>query len=72
MSTHDLRDRANRQFDKHKTAEAKEKRVTAERHAAAREIQAKTERLRALRLAKEDAEKAAMEAPQLSDGKGNA
>lgn len=68
MATRDLREWADRQFDKQKTADAKEKRAASERETAAREIRAKTERLRAMRLAKEAADKVALDVPQAVPG----
>lgn len=60
---YDLRDWANRQFDRQKNVSSKEKVAAAEREAAARATRAKTERLKALRLAKEAADRIAAGAP---------
>src|SRR6478735_37526 len=55
----DLRDSANRRFEVKSESQRKANAAAHERETAAREMRAKTERLKALRLAKEEAERVA-------------
>ena len=55
----DLRDSANRRFEVKTDSQRRAAVAAHERDVAAREVRAKTERLKALRLAKEEADKAA-------------
>lgn len=59
MTDRDLRDSANRRFELKTDSQRRAAVAAQEREAAAREIRAKTERLKALRLAKEESERAA-------------
>lgn len=58
MTNKDLRDSANRRFELKTDSQRRAAAAAQEREAVAREIRAKTERLKALRLAKEEAERA--------------
>jgi hypothetical protein len=58
----DMRDSANRRFEVKSESQRKANAAAQERESAAREIRAKTDRLRALRLAKEEAERVAQAA----------
>jgi hypothetical protein len=59
MAGRHLRDSANRKFEIKSDSQRRAAAATQEREAAAREIRAKTERLKALRLAKEEADRVA-------------
>ena len=70
MTDKGLRDSANRRFDMKTDSQRRAAVAAQEREAVSREIRAKTERLKALRLAKEEAEKAAQSAVLTGDLQG--
>jgi hypothetical protein len=70
MTNKDLRDSANRRFDLKTDSQRRAAVAAQEREVVSREIRAKTERLRALRLAKEEADKAVQPAVLAAEPEG--
>jgi hypothetical protein len=70
MTNKDLRDSANRRFELKTDSQRRAAVAAQEREVASREVRAKTERLRALRLAKEAAETAPQPAVVAAEPEG--